>query len=121
MFFIKNKVLTVVVMLLVFVGQAMASSASPCLMDNNSQSDNPTMMNHLGHDMGASEMASDSGDLDCCDQDCACLMSSCAPVALLSLAYNGTDSVVASQKTRQFLYLVKNQYSDSLFRPPISR
>ncbi|NQZ07863.1 MAG: hypothetical protein HRT35_11940 [Algicola sp.] len=110
MYSLKIKSLMVVLMLLVFVGQATASAVMPCEMD--AQTSIGSMM--MDHDM--SDMA--SGDMNCCDQDCSCPMGSCVSAVFINTPVL-IEPELNSQKIVQYSTQGLIQTLTSLYRPPI--
>jgi len=107
----------VVLVLLTFVGQAVASTAVPC-HDMKSMDMSQTMM--MNHSMDSADMASESiTALDCCQQDCNCPMGLSVSVTLTSLFFVNNLNI-SSQKIEQYTNLLLNQPLTSLYRPPIS-
>jgi hypothetical protein len=106
----KNKILTVVLMLLALVGQAMAPAAMACEMDMQSSATMMKMMNDMDHSMNQ--------DADCCDEDCTCPIGSCTSFALIK-SLNVAHTNITSQKIIQFLTQSLDQTPTSLYRPPI--
>ncbi len=107
-----SKSLMVVLMLLVFVGQASAFTVVPCEM--NGQASMMSGMSHPIHDM--SDMA--SSDMDCCDQECSCPMGSCVSAVLFNTPVLIEPELI-SQKIIQSPTRVLMQTLTSLYRPPI--
>lgn len=95
----------VVLMLLVFVGQATASAVMPCEMD--AQTSIGSMM--MDHDMS---------DMDCCDQDCSCPMGSCVSAVFINTPVLMEPELI-SQKIVQSPTRMLIQNLTSLYRPPI--
>lgn len=115
------------VMLLVFVGQAMASAVMPCQMDMQNQSHHMVMdgLNDLEpvlhHGVDSSDIASMTDSSGCIESDCYCPMGGCASTMLLTASHLTDASPSSSQKINHSLLLVINQIPSSLYRPPISR
>lgn len=119
---LKNKTLLIMLFLLTFVGQSMASSIMSYEM-TAMKLENAQIMAMMSHDMHEMDNGSDvsySSSDDCCSQSCDCFVSGCATVALVS---DLLDSQAAIDTTTQF-YLsstfILNQFPKSLYRPPIT-
>jgi hypothetical protein len=101
---LKSKSLMVILMLLVFVGQASASTVMPCEMNALTSMDDMS-------DMSSSEM-------DCCDQDCSCPMGSCVSAVFINTPVLIEPELI-SPKINQSPTRVLMQTLTSLYRPPI--
>lgn len=122
----KGKILMVALTLLVFVGQATASTVSACQVDVQKLTGSMAMevtaqaTTILNNDVVMYDAASKSDESGCCDQDYSCPMGGCASAALSTTSY--CDGVVASsQKISQPLLLATGLSLSSVYRPPISR
>ena len=106
------KSLLIPVLLLIFVGQSIAASATPCQMDMT-----PTMDSiDKGIDHSNHNIAPDATD---CGLDCDCPMASCVSVVITSI----DNLVVTQQPSKKFLLLSSQQTTQSLtslYRPPIT-
>jgi len=123
--FIKNKILVVMLMLMVFIGQTANATNASCQMDisqnihldmdttNRSAKD---MINHIIIIDTATQSFMD----DCCIQDCDCALGGgCSSVILLSSPHQDWE-VVTLQRKGNYPYLVTRQPLTTLYRPPIS-
>ena len=116
---IKHKLLVVVLVLLSFVGQTIASTAVPCHKMNKMDMTQTMMMHH-----DAMDMATDSDDtassvmLDCCQQDCNCPIGLSAS-ANISSSLSVETFTISAQKIEQYANLLQSQSLTSLYRPPI--
>ena len=113
---IRQKLIVVVLVLLAFVGQTVASTAVPChdmkAMDMSQQ----MIMNHT---MESTAMASENtAVLDCCQQDCNCPIGLSVSATLTSLFFVEHLNI-SSQKIEQYTNLLLNKILTSLYRPPI--
>ncbi|MFB1016177.1 MAG: hypothetical protein ACI93V_001170 [Alteromonadaceae bacterium] len=119
---IKHKLLVVVLVLLAFVGQAVASTTVPC-HDMKSMDMSEKMM--MSHSMDSSPMASDAHNsenmvaADCCQQDCNCPMGLSLSATLPNSAFID-GRVISSQRIEQYTTLMLNDSLTSLYRPPIA-
>lgn len=113
--------------LLVFVGQAMASAAMPCQMDMQSQPhqmamDESSNSVHMMHDdLDSSNQASKSDSSGCAELDCSCPMVGCSSAMLPAASFQNKVLPISSHINNQSLLLAINQVSSSLYRPPIFR
>ena len=132
----KNNIL-VSILLLIFVGQAMASTSVKCLMPMGSDMDvmmqSMSEMEHsssmpasdmsmMGHDMSASamlEIQSSTNMLDCCSDGKNCNMTSCTFLALSNILQIQPPTQL-KQSVVMIFSMTPRQASSSLFRPPIS-
>lgn len=114
--------LLTLVLLLTFVGQAVASVSMSCEMPHMSQTHSQeTDTDDMRHNMSAGMM-----DMDCCDddatstQECACPMSACSTHSMLSMSNLFTVTLLSTEKVQ--LYTPQNQHyiASSLYRPPMS-
>lgn len=115
----RYKTIIVVLLTLVFTGQALASGKLSCQNRSSEQKISSDMVDHSQH-MG---MDSSSGDtmvsFECCS-NCDCNMGGCTATAVLpagpSLFVTEVDSLASHYNES-----TANQLPVSLFRPPISR
>ena len=125
MLFIKSNILTVVLMFMVFVGQASATTSGSCQMNTKDQNIHLSMetTNHITKDMaahiGMSGSATQSSMDDCCAQDCDCALGGCSLVMLLPSPHHAWE-VIALKKMGRHPFLVTRQSPPTLYRPPIS-
>jgi len=128
-----NNIFIVMLMLVTFIGQAMAStavsySATSCV--HGSMNAEMTMMSHDNVDNDTTDevmnhssmMLSDinkESTMDCCQEQCQCPMNGCVSLSLLFNSYFNSE-IIAEQKIPQSSSLHKSQVSASLYRPPIS-
>lgn len=123
-----SKVLVVVAMLIAFVGQALANTSMSCEM--SAKSHQPYMtMEHV--DMDHSSMSHDSMEHsminvsnmqsheECCGADCACPVSACTALSIVSSA--PSTGLLARLSEGVMLQHVSQpkSISSTLFRPPI--
>lgn len=114
--FVQSNIVVVMLMLMTFIGQAMASTAMPCA---HVSMDMP-MMNHeeMSNTDAMSVMDDEASMMDCCQDQCQCPMSGC--VSLFVLINNHVShSDKAEQGIYQIPLLHPSQVSSSLYRPPI--
>ncbi|PCI51447.1 MAG: hypothetical protein COB49_01635 [Alphaproteobacteria bacterium] len=122
MLFIKSKILAVMLVLMVFIGQATAATSNSCQMDQNIHlsiavtsritKDTVIHINMLG-----SETLSSMDD--CCAQDSDCPLGDCSSVMLLSSPHHLWE-VITLQRKGDRPFLVARQSPTTLYRPPIS-
>lgn len=127
MFLRKQNILIVMLTLLVFAGQAVASAVNTCQKDieTGDRGYQTQLANeHSAHATLHKTQASDKEEIStencvCCDLDCYCPMGSCVSIAMSTL-YNGGETLKLSKKIERLPSLVISQTIPSLFRPPIS-
>ena len=117
-----QKVLLVLLML-VFGGQAMASANISCQNQTSSpqsteQSMDPDMMDHSQH-LGLNSSADGATSHDCCP-DCDCNVGGCSASAAFPTAQDLFSSGL-DLLTGRYNESLDDQLIVSLFRPPISR
>ncbi|MDF1690238.1 MULTISPECIES: hypothetical protein [Cycloclasticus] len=125
----KSKVIALILLLLVFVGQSMASAVMPYQkeMNNaNNQSHHMTMdgeddSTHLMHDMDNADLASEPNSSGCAESSCYCAMGGCSSAMLPTTVHDTAILLGSFQKNSQPPSLAISQIPTSLYRPPISR
>lgn len=112
----KGRFLIVLLVLLGFVSQVVASAVmSPKMSSIHQSMPTMNMMDHSSHAMDLVSMAAS----DCCQQDCYCPMAGCVAAMLPTLT--SYDVVISPfQISLQPLSLVVSQSLSSLYRPPIT-
>jgi hypothetical protein len=122
---IKSKILTVMLMLMVFIGQTAAATNDSCHMNTVNQNIHLSMdtTSHIAQDTVShivkSGSVTQSNMSDCCTQDCNCPLGDCSSVLLLSSPHQNWE-MIALQKKAGRLFLVTRQSTTTLYRPPIS-
>ncbi|MDO6489194.1 hypothetical protein Q4506_15175 [Colwellia sp. 4_MG-2023] len=120
---VRNNIVIVMLMLVAFIGQAMASTAMSYSGASCVDGDMANTMPMMSHD----HMLLDDSDkktammasMDCCQDDCKCPSNGCLSLSfLLNTSLN--SQVFSDKKITQFPSLNKSQASSSLYRPPIS-
>jgi len=120
---VRNNIVIVILMLVAFIGQAMASTAMSYSGASCVDGDMANTMPMMSHD----HMLLDDSDkktammasMDCCQDDCKCPSNGCLSLSfLLNTSLN--SQVFSDKKITQFPSLNKSQASSSLYRPPIS-
>lgn len=122
----KAKITIIVLMLLTFFGQAIASVTMSCshemTMDMSTMS-HDNMADAISHtNMMLESDKQDSSQeylMDCCQEQCKCSMSGCVSLSLL-LHTRFNTGVIAEQKILQLALVHQSQINASLYRPPIS-
>ena len=120
---LKHKTLLIMLFLLTFVGQSMASSVmsyemTAMKLENTQQS---SMMSHSMHDMDEiSDLDYSAMSDDCCSQSCDCFVSGCATVALVSDILDQHAAINAATQFYLPSVFIYNQFPKSLYRPPIT-
>lgn len=121
MLLLESRILAVMVVLMVFIGQANAVTVSACQinMKNQSVTQSMRMVDHSSVTVSEDDSLSAPKMSDCCDQNCACSSGNCAPAVMLPVSYDDRD-VIPLQKNTAPQLLIPEQSSTSLYRPPIS-
>lgn len=111
----KNNIL-ISILLLIFVGQASASSIISYSASLQSHSIEET---NLLHTMTESldEMNSSTMN-DCCAEECNCSMSGCPSLALPTL-FSSSENPKVFQPFVSIIHVALNQSVTNLYRPPI--
>jgi len=118
----QNKIFVILLMLVAFIGQAVASTTMSCVhesmdmpaMQHATMSE--TMMNHADMMTTNSEQ---SNKMDCCQEQCKCPMSGCVSFYLLvDTRFN--SELIPEQKISLLSSIHQSQINSSLYRPPIS-
>ena len=113
------KSLFLLVMLLAFTSQGVIANTMFC--DASSSGTQESTMSMEGHSMSMN-MAMDqdvSGDMDCCDSDCQCLIGGCSLHVVVSSSLNDiphSNSYVQAVNSSPL-----DRSLNSLYRPPIIR
>jgi len=124
-FLIKNKILAIMFMLMVFIGQSAAATNDSCHMSamdqNNHLSSHTTrhMTQNIAPHNRLSDSATPSSLDDCCAPDCNCPMGGCTFALLLASPHHVWE-VIGLQKMGDRPFLVTRQSPTTLYRPPIS-
>ncbi len=124
---LKKRFITIIFLLLSFVGQSVALVISPCQKDMQDQQGEMVMgmMDHSTHSMNSNtsmdQTASKLSSEDCCNPDCLCSMASCVSATLPSTSQSVGKFLVSSHNFSQLQSVVSSQIPDSLYRPPITR
>lgn len=114
---LKSKFLTVMLMVLVFVGPAAANTIVPCQHDTEPQLTMTSMAPAVLLTLDRADTASDM--IDCCYQDGDCPMGDCGSVMLFSASVQAWDLITLQKNTSANL-LVLYRSPPSLYRPPIT-
>ncbi len=113
-------------MLMTFLGQAFASATMYCthemtmelsMMDHDNMSDTASHASMMSE--SRDEGSSESGVMDCCQEQCKCPMSGCISISLL-FDTGFSAGIIAEQKIAQLPLIHQSQINTSLYRPPIS-
>jgi hypothetical protein len=118
----KSKVFVVVLLLLVFVDQALATAMVPCEMQTNAPA-GLMLMDDMDHSIHSSNQINDSSDTglpDCCETDGNCTMGTCLS-AVVPTALHLEGATISFKKFSHLLSPEILQPLSSLYRPPISR
>jgi hypothetical protein len=121
MFKAASKVLVIAVMLIAFIGQAIAfNSAMSCETSESSFSSNLMKQVKLNESVSnATDNSEDCCGIKCCDLDCTCVANACS-------SFMNVDTEVEAIKATTLNEVVGLQQSDQpksfstlLYRPPI--
>lgn len=120
---IRYQKILIVLLMLVFGGQAIASVSISCQNQApSSQSSSQTlisgMVDHSQHLLGLNSSTGEAVSLDDCP-DCDCNLHRCFSSTTLPSAQSFSSSIVVSV-TSLYNELIDTQFTSSLFRPPIS-
>jgi len=120
---VRYQRILLVLLMLVFGGQVMASANISCQNQTSSpqsteQAMGSDMVDHSQH-LGLNSSADEATSLDCCP-DCDCSVGGCSASAALPTTQELFSPYVVLLTSR-YNELVDDQLSVSLFRPPISR
>ncbi len=116
----KNRNFIVALLMMVFIGQAVASMNISCQnmpSSSHDQSMDSAMMDHAQH-MNLDSASSDKVAANCCP-DSGCSLGGCVTAVLPESQLAFTPDLASL--TNHYKALVQNQLTVSLFRPPISR
>jgi len=126
---IKRRLLTILLILLSFVGQSVVFAYTPCLKSSHDPSSEITVMDHSTHGMKISaELESDkdvatakAASNDCCKADCDCSMAGCVSAALPAYFFHINEVPSSLPGSSMDQSMVVSQIPESLYRPPIFR
>ena len=110
----------VILLLLAFVGQTLASTAVTChAMKTMDMSERMMMSHSMESGPSVSDSKASKNVADCCQQDCNCSMGLSVSATLSSSAF--IDSwVLLSQKIEQYTNILLSHSLTSPYRPPIT-
>ncbi|KGJ90875.1 hypothetical protein GAB14E_0539 [Colwellia psychrerythraea] len=117
-----TKAIMVLLLCLTFLGQVMATSLMPyqmMSMNADNKQEQPHNMAMMVH--SADQMASDGDNptMDCCANDCSCLIGGCSTLALLTKISQTELNLTSSSKILSIATLALSQHLTCLYRPPI--
>jgi hypothetical protein len=122
----RNHNLLIILLLLVFVGQASAANAMLCKM-NFQGSASASTMDHSKMNQAMSEMEQDSDSDsntqmtgDCCKSNGNCSMSGCIVVAAVPIKIEISTPEIFVESISSSKVLTTIKIPPSLFRPPIT-
>lgn len=124
MSYIKGKIIAVLLVLLVFVGQTASADAMSCQMDTEiSVAINDTASTEHpecpSNDMDSYNLLNDMNSSECCVEDCGCPIGNLVSAILFSSPQNDwADLTFQGNGARPFL--VVSHPLSTLFRPPIA-
>ncbi len=116
----KVRLTTYFLITMLFVSQSFASNLMPCesLEHSSSQSmQHSGVLQEVSHDM--SHDLPDAMAMDCCDQDCACPVGTCASFAVLN-SFSQQVAQIHSVKVLLSLSTISDPFQTSLNKPPIN-
>ncbi len=131
MFIVKNKILAIILMLLVSVGQTATAAEVSCNMDNSQTTMEQDMDVSCMKDMDmtpevrSDDAANDTADCgnagmaEYCGFDCHCPSGDVTSAILLAAPDSGRDMTSLRKNTKN-PYLIIMQFPTALYRPPIS-
>ena len=127
MLFRRGKIIIAILMLLTFVGQAVAYNVAPCSMPASSVESSLQIADvHIHSDASSQNVErthptehSDHNNKLVCEDDCCCPMSSCFGLTITTALSGLNDSYPWVQKINQPQNLITNLITTSLYRPPI--
>lgn len=119
MLLMKFKLVTYLLIAMLFVSQSFAYNAMACpsMTDSASMNMHDVDNQHSTHDDG--QDMSMNMSMDCCDDDCSCPIGACASTALT----NSTTNSFIARNTLPFSYLafsISDAFLPSLHKPPIT-
>jgi hypothetical protein len=107
--------------MMVFIGQAIASTTMSCLSEVTQSQHEEQMMDSFTMDHSQHMSLNDADSLspsDCCP-DCDCCLGGCVTAIVTSFEQGLVSSL--SFMTNDYVSLAEKQLTSSLYRPPISR
>lgn len=115
------KVLVLAVMLVAFVGQAIAfNTAMPCETSVDAHSSNVSeLVKHYDSNSSSSDSEEDCCGIACCDLDCTCIANACASSVYFNIEVNSLKTITLSDIIYIQLPEQPRSIATLLFRPPI--
>jgi hypothetical protein len=126
MFQSLSKIIVITLMMIAFIGQALAYAAMPCHMitgDNTHEmhkskphsvmADHQQMMqeNSMNHNMTENQ--------NCCDNECSCPSNACSSLLFVSVISSTTNINFSFDKISYHDSILLPVHNKSLYRPPI--
>jgi|GEM_PF-4458205 len=114
--------LAVVILLLAFIGQAVAAAKVPCQMNMQITPASYLMEMDSGAQLthGDMDASCQSGECDDCDLICTCPMNGCASMVLIT-NFTPSDAVKASSmQIASNDFSIQTPYPTTNYRPPIT-
>jgi hypothetical protein len=112
------KTVMVILLCLIFIGQAVASSTMFYKMNSMSTMNN---MSHMMANMHANMDSDENASADCCEQECQCSASGCSAPSIFSKTFTPKPLITSAAKIYSHNTMLPEQRLTSLFRPPILR
>lgn len=127
MAFNLSKTVMVLLLCLIFVGQAMASTVMSCHMmsmesvNGQAQAHVMSTMAHSAHSMVNNSTSDEleKSTEDCCEKNCNCFTGGCSSIAMLNKNLNTNLVIEFPTKITSVASLTTSQRLTSLYRPPI--
>ncbi|PCJ41610.1 MAG: hypothetical protein COA81_06870 [Alphaproteobacteria bacterium] len=124
MSYIKGKIIAVLLVLLVFVGQTATADAMSCQMDaeisvainDTASTEHPECPSD---DMGSYNLLADMDSSGCCLEDCGCPIGNLVSAILFSSPQNDWATLTFQENGARPFLVVSHPLS-TLFRPPIA-
>jgi hypothetical protein len=121
MFKAVSRVLVIALMLVAFVGQAIAFNTSmPCETSVDSLSPNfSELVKHYVSKPIDTDNREDCCGIECCDVDCSCIANACSSLAYLNTEADSTKTAALSEVVYIQQFEQPKSISTLLYRPPI--
>ena len=115
----RSKAMIVILLALVFTGQALASAKLSCQNQSSEQMISSDMADHSQHFKMDSSSSETMSGFECCPS-CDCNLGGCTTIAILPTVQSPFVVGVVSLASHHVEFSA-NHLAVSLFRPPISR
>jgi hypothetical protein len=121
MFKAVSRVLVIAVMLVAFVGQAIAFNTS-MLCETSVDSFSPNfseLVKHYDSKPIDTDNREDCCGIECCDVDCTCIANACSSLVYLNTEVDSTKTAALSDVVYMQQFEQPKSISTLLYRPPI--